>query len=156
MQPTLFTKTFVNKVVLQSCWHVTLAMVWARKPKVFTPKKSFFKAMSEGKCRARALVSILSFSLLLDLWKHFIRHSLLLDRFTFTLFIDQGLQRQHMSFLFVWRWGKQTLMTFLLERVLRLSEHYLPLFVRDNYSKLDPFYPKRDFQSKPELLSCKS
>ena len=33
-------------------WHVTLAMVWARKPKVL-PQKYYFKAMSYGKCGAR-------------------------------------------------------------------------------------------------------
>ena len=77
--------------------------------------------------------------LLLDRSKHFIRHSLLLVRFTLSLYVDQGLQRQHRSFLFVRRCGKQKLKTFLLECVLSLSEHCLPLFVRDNYSKLDPF-----------------
>ena len=37
--------------------------------------------------------------LLIDRSKHFIRHSLLLDRCTLSLYVDQGLQRQHRSFL---------------------------------------------------------
>ena len=45
--------------------------------------------------------------LLLDRSKHFIRQSLLLVRFTLSLYVDQGLQRQHRSFLFVRRWENE-------------------------------------------------
>ena len=77
--------------------------------------------MSYGKCGARKtwiyFIDVLYYSI--DRSKHFIRHSLLLDRFTLSLYVDQGLQRQHRSFPFVRRWGKQKLMTFLLECVLK-------------------------------------
>ena len=108
--------------------------------KSFPTKKFFSQSDVIWKVRcAKHLHLFYRCPLLLDRSKYFIRHSLLLDRFTLSLYVDQGLQRQHRSFLFVRRWGKQKLITFLLERFLSLSEHCLPLFVRDNYSKLDPF-----------------
>ena len=106
------------------------------------PTKIFFQSDVIWKVRcAKHLDLFYRCPLLLDRSrsKHFIRHSLLLDRFALSLYVDQGLQRQHRSFLFVRRWGQQKLMTFLLKRVLSLSEHCLPLFVRDSFSKLDPF-----------------
>ena len=48
----LSTKSLAAAFSLLFCWHATLAMVWALKPKVFPQKKSSSKALANGKCGA--------------------------------------------------------------------------------------------------------
>ena len=63
----LFTKTFVKKVVCSGilsffCWHVTLAMVWARKPNVFSQKILLPKRCRLESAVRETLASVLSLS----------------------------------------------------------------------------------------------
>ena len=145
------TKTFVNKVVCSDIlslfsWHATLGMVWAPEPKVFTQKL----LLPNGKCGARNnyfyFIVVLFYSTGQRSSLDVVFYSIGLR----SVYVDRGLKRLNGSaFLFVWRW--QTKNDFFCLKsgaeqkskgkrcFLRLNEHCCPLFVWDNYSKLDPF-----------------
>ena len=123
---------------------------WSAEPKSFPTKKFFFQSDVIWNVRcAKHLHLLYRCPILLHRSKHFISHSLLLDRFTLSLYVDQELQRQPRSFLFVRRRGKQKLMTFLLSRVLSLSEHCLLLFVGDNIQNWIRFSSRGNFKASP-------
>ena len=102
---------------------VTLGMVWGRKPKVFAQKNLLTKRGQMESAVRETLASILSLS--------FFTRPVKAVR---SLYFDRG--KVKMNDISAWT-------------RLTLSEHYFPLFVWDNYSKLDPSKSGGNFKGSP-------
>ena len=83
------------------CWHVTSAMVWARKPNAFPQIK-----VPNGKCGARNISIYFIVVLFYSTGQSSSSDALFYSIGLRSLYVDQGLIRQHRSFLFVLQWGK--------------------------------------------------